>query len=448
LDAEYKNLFNGKWGCIMKLEINHWIMQGGNHMLRLRFIGKGIMATLLILSLIFFFWGPAGAKEPIKFGVSTAISGDAAAYGKPFLDAIQMMAHIFNEEGGIMGRPVKVIYYDDKGVPDAALEICKKLVYEDKVHTLQPGSTSGCIMTGMPVGKEAKVAMWGYGLAQDWLSQGEGMIWRCAAPDEVMIAALAQYAVKRLGVRTVAIMHLDTFYGETSKNVFVRWLSKLGGKVTKITTYTEGDRDFSSQFMTLASTKPDAVYLVAQGGAAAPALRQLRQFMGKEVKVLSDNNWFNPHVRKEAGDSANGIYYYVHPAVSVNPDPVVQKWLKECEKRLGTYHEIMGRALVGMAIMKEAITRAKTTAAIPVNKEIHKMKKFATAMGPFTYDPRDGEGIKTGMVVTPIAGENLTKDKVVFTYTIKDALYDHPPNYTKYFGKGYYDQLLKFHGLK
>jgi hypothetical protein len=101
-----------------------------------------------------------------------------------------------------------------------------------------------------------------------------------------------------------------------------------------------------------------------------------------------------------------------------------------------------------MAIMKEAITRAKTTEAVPVNKEIHKMKNFPTAMGPFTYDPRDGEGIKTGMVVTPKAGGDLTKDQVVFTHTIKDALYDRPPNYAKYFGKLYYDQLLKFHGLK
>ena len=64
-------------------------------MVLLRILRKGIMATLLIVSIIFFIWGPVGAAEPIKFGVSTAISGDAAAYGKPFLDAIQMMANIF-----------------------------------------------------------------------------------------------------------------------------------------------------------------------------------------------------------------------------------------------------------------------------------------------------------------------------------------------------------------
>jgi branched-chain amino acid transport system substrate-binding protein len=410
-----------------------------------RILGFAVIAFITTLTFVL---SPVSAAEPIKFGVSTAISGEAASYGKPFLDAILMMADIFNEEGGILGRPVKVIYYDDKGVPDHALEVSKKLVYEDKVHTLQPGSTSGCIMTGMPVGKDAKVAMWGYGLAKDWLLQSEGMIWRCAPPDEVMIAGLANYAVKKLNIKTVGIMYLDTFYGETSKNVFSRWFKKLGGKIVKATTYTEGDRDFSSQFMTLARAKPEAVYLVAQGGSAAPALRQCKQFMSKDTVILSDNNWSNPEIRKEAGDMANGIYYYTLPAVWINPDPFVQKWLSTSEKKLGEYHSIMARALVGMSVMKEAITRAKTTDALAIMKEVHRMKGFKTIMGPYNYDPRDGEGLKTGIVLVPRAGADLTKDELVYTSTLRDALYDKTINYEKYFGKDYRGMLLNHHGLK
>jgi branched-chain amino acid transport system substrate-binding protein len=243
-------------------------------------------------------------------------------------------------------------------------------------------------------------------------------------------------------------MHIDTFYGETSRSIFTKWFTKYGGKIAKVVTYTEGDRDFSSQFMTLAAAKPEAVYLVAQSGAAAPALRQLRQFMGKDVKVITDNNWGNPHVRKEAGDAANGIYYFGNPAAVINPDPVTQKWVKELQKKFGNYHEIMARAVVGMEIMKEAITRAKTTDAIPVMREIHKMKNVPTMIGPFTYDPRDGEGLRTGLVFTVTAGADMSQDKVVYTNTIKDAMYDKHPDYEKVFGKDYYEQLLSFHGLK
>ena len=403
---------------------------------------------LFLFSSFAFILTPTSAAEPIKFGVSTAISGEAASYGKPFLDAILMMADKYNEDGGVLDRPIKVVYYDDKGVPDSALEISKKLVYEDKVHTLQPGSTSGCIMTGMPVGKEGKVAMWGYGLAKDWLLASEGMIFRSAPPDEVMIAGLANFATKDLGVKTVGIMYLDTFYGETSKNVFTKWFEKLGGKISKVTTYTEGDRDFSSQFMTLAQSKPDAVFLVAQGGSAAPALRQCKQFMGSDIKILSDNNWSNPAIREEAGDVANGIYYYTVPAVLINPDPYVQKWLKACADKFGAYHSIMGRALVGMEVMKAAIANAGTTDVIPVMKEVHKMKGLPTVMGPYTYDPRDGEGVKTGIVCMPKAGADLTQDELVYTNTLTDALYEKTINYDRYFGKGYYEELLQYHGLK
>ena len=98
---------------------------------------------------------------------------------------------------------------------------------------LQPGSTSGCIMTGMPVGREGKVAVWGYALARDWLVEGQGLIWRAAAPDEVTISGLATFAAKELKVKNVAIMHLDTFYGETSRNIFTKWFTKSGGKVEK-----------------------------------------------------------------------------------------------------------------------------------------------------------------------------------------------------------------------
>ena len=168
----------------------------------------------------------------------------------------------------------------------------------------------------------------------------------------------------------------------------------------------------------------------------------------KDVKVITDNNWGNPHVRKEAGDTANGIYYFGNPASVINPDPVTQKWVKELQKKFGNYHEIMARAVVGMKVMKEAITRAKTTDAVPVMREIHKMKDFPTMIGPFTYDPRDGEGLRTGLVFMVTAGADMSQDKVVYTNTIKDAMYDKHPDYDKIFGKDYFDQLLSFHGLK
>lgn len=390
----------------------------------------------------------AQAKPPIKFGVVAAVSGEAASYSKPFLDAIQMIAEDFNKEGGIMGRPVQVVFYDDRGIPDAALQAAKKLVFDDKVHTLQPGSTSGAIFTAMPVGKDGKVAMWGYGLAKQWLVEGEGMIWRSAAPDQVMIGALARFAHEQQKLRNVGILHIDTFYGETSRDIFKQEFEALGGKVVKVVTYADGSRDFSSQLLTLAKEKLDSVFLVVQGGAMAPALRQVRQFIPRAWTVLADNNLYNPKVREESADLANGIYYYTHPMIIQNPDPLVQQWIGKLRQRLGTFHEIMARAIIGMTVMKAAIEKAGTTDAIPVMKQVHRMKNFPTPMGNFTYDPRDGEGLKSGVVLQVKAGGDMSKDQVIQTITVTRELYDKRIDYTKFFGPGYREELYAFHGVK
>jgi branched-chain amino acid transport system substrate-binding protein len=358
------------------------------------------------------------------------------------------MATIFNEQGGISGRRIEVIAYDDRGIPDQALQAAKRLVQSDRVHTLQPGSTSGCIFTAMPVGKEGKIAMWGYGLAEKWLVEGEGMIFRSAPPDQVMIPALAKFAYESKKLRNVGILHIDTFYGETAKEIFTDEFKKLGGAVPSITTYADGTRDFSSQLLTLGRAKIDGLFMVVQGGAIAPALRQIKSFLPPTVTLLSSNEFYAQANRTEAGDMANGVYYFMHPMIHQNADAEVQRWLGEMKKRLGITHEIFARAIVGMTVMKEAISRAGTTEAVAVMKQVHRLKNIPSPLGPFTYDPRDGEGLKSAVVLLAKGGADMGKDEVVFRSTSDRELYKQRVNYRRFFGDNYQKELYAFHGVK
>ncbi len=408
------------------------------------------LATLIGCALL---WSgvPADAGEvagPIKFGVATVLSGDGAAYGKPFLDAMNAMAAIYNEQGGILGRRVQVIAYDDRGIPDQALQVDKKLVESDHVDTLHPGGTSGCTLTGMPVGKAGRVAMWGDGLSEKWLVEGEGMIFRVVPPDQVMIRTLAKFAYESKKLRNVGIFHVDSFYGESAKDIFKAEVERVGGPVPIVATYSEGSRDFSSQLLTLARAKIDGLFLNMQGGAIAPAFRQIKTFLPPNLTLLHSNDVYSEAIRKETGDLINGVYYYLHPGIRQNPDPETQKWLNEMKKRLGYTHEIHIRVANGMQLMKEALSRAGTTEVIAVMKQVHRLKNFPTPMGPFTYDPRDGEGLKSGVVLLAKGGEDMSKDEIVFRSTADQELYKSRVNYKQFFGEGYDKELYAFHGVK
>ena len=165
--------------------------------------------------------------------------------------------------------------------------------------------------------------------------------------------------------------------------------------------------------------------MVIQGGAVAPALRQVKSFLPPTITVLVSNDVYSPAIRKEAGDSVNGVYYWIHPAIYQNTDPVVQKWLGEMQKRLGFYHEIMARGITGMLVMKDAISRAGTTDGIAVMKQVHRSKNIPTPLGQYTYDPRDGEGLKSAVVLHAKGGADLSKDEVVFKATMDGELYKH-----------------------
>lgn len=393
--------------------------------------------------------GAALAQEPIRFGVSTAVSGDAASYGKPFLDTIQYVADEFNKTGGVMGRKVQVIYYDDRGVPDQGLQAAKKLVFDDKVHVLQPGSTSGVILTAMPVGKDGKVAMWGYGLAKQWLIESEGAIFRSASPDQVMVSGLATFAHAQRKLRRVGILHIDNFYGESTRDVFKTAYEAIADntRIAAVASAAEGTRDFSSQLLTLSRAKLDGLVIIVTGSNFGPAFRQARQFLGKDVTLMADTQMADPKTRAEIQELAIGAYYASSPMTPLNPDPVTQRWVNDLRKRFGIYQEIMGRAVVGMTVMKEAIERAKSTDSVAIMKEVHKMRDFPTPAGMFTFDPRDGEALKTGVVIEATGGSDPTKDKVVFSTRTNEPIYKERIDYTRVFGAGYREQIYKLHNV-
>jgi branched-chain amino acid transport system substrate-binding protein len=386
------------------------------------------------------------AKDPaggvVKIGVSAALSGDAAVYSKPFVNTVVYMADRFNKEGGILGKKVEVVYYDDKGSPSTALDVVKKLVYDDKVSIIQPGSTSGAILTAMPVGKKERLIQFGYGLSDDYIKQGEGMIFRAAPTNQVLLGGLARYAAEELNLKTIGLIHLDSSFGENQRDVFTSIFQQYGGKILLSKAYQEGERDFNAIGSEVVAAKPDGIVIFAQAGSAAAGVKQLASIMPKTMKLLGHNEWANPTTRKLAGEAAARLDAYCSPvAVAINPDPKVQEWVKRIETDMKTpVVEEMMRGIVGMQIIKIAVEKAGSFDGLKVMREIHKLKDVDTVMGNFSYDIRDGEAIKDALIVKP-NNADPRGDTVIKRVRSDVALYPTPPNYATYFGANYYQEM-------
>jgi len=104
------------------------------------------LAAVLGLALTF---AAARAGEAIKIGFSTSLTGGLESFGKANLLAQQIWERKINSEGGLLGRPVQLVYYDDQSKPDTVPSIYAKLIDVDKVDLLM-GAATNLIVAAMP----------------------------------------------------------------------------------------------------------------------------------------------------------------------------------------------------------------------------------------------------------------------------------------------------------
>jgi len=99
---------------------------------------------------------PAQAADPIKIGLGMSLTGKLANNGKMSLVAMQIWEDDINAKGGLLGRPVKLVYYDDQSEPGQIPGIYSKLLDIDKVDLIVSGYASTQIAAAMPLAMERK----------------------------------------------------------------------------------------------------------------------------------------------------------------------------------------------------------------------------------------------------------------------------------------------------
>src|SRR5262249_23206956 len=121
---------------------------------------RGAVASFFAAAAVAMFLTPAKARaqsgEPIRIGFSMALTGPLAANGKQALLGMKIWEEEVNAKGGLIGRPVKLVYYDDQSNPSTVPGIYTKLLDVDKVDLVISGYATNMIAPAMPVVMQRK----------------------------------------------------------------------------------------------------------------------------------------------------------------------------------------------------------------------------------------------------------------------------------------------------
>ena len=372
------------------------------------------------------------AAEPITIGFGMALTGGLAAAGKTALLAMQIWQDDVNAKEGLLGRPVKLVYYDDQTNPPTVPGIYTKLLDVDKVDIIVSGYGTNMVAPAMPIAIQHDRLFLGlFGLAVNsefhypkyFSMLPTGPDPKHAFSDPFFKVAMA----KEPKPKTLAIVAADAEYPKNASEGARDTAKSLGLQIVYDKSYPPSTADYSPIVHAVQATNPEIVFVASYPPDSAGTLRaatelglKTRYFGGGMVGLQFTS------VKQQFGPKLNGVldYDWWIPAPTMQ-FPGIIEFLKKYQAKapdekidpLGWY--LPPFAYANLQVLGEAIEGAKSLDQTKLADYI-RSHAFNTIVGEISFG-KDGEWSKPRVLEVQfqdIQGTDLEQFRDTRTETI------------------------------
>ena len=173
----------------------------------------------------------AQSSEPIMLGVSGPLTGPNAQYGAQWKQGFDLALDEIHAAGGINGRKLAYIFEDSQSDPRQSVAIAQKFVADPKIVMELGDFSSPASMAASPIYQRAGLVQFGFTNSHPDFTKGGDFMWSTSVSQADEQPLLARYAVSHLGLKKLAILHLNTDWGRTSRDHFANAAKELGAEV-------------------------------------------------------------------------------------------------------------------------------------------------------------------------------------------------------------------------
>ena len=269
---------------------------------------------LLSLSLLFLSAVGAGAqsKEPVKIGLTAAVSGGSAASGEAIKRGLEIAIAEINAKGGVLsGRPLQLVVRDDEGQPAKGVTIARELVEREKVVAVFGGLHTPVALAQVAVWHELKtpyMGAWAAGTNITRNGQSPNYVFRVSANDDDADKFLTRYATDVLRKGKPGLLLENTSWGQSNETGLTKWLGEKGLKAVGVEKFNWGDPDMSPQLLRLKSAGADHVVLVANAPEGAQVVKS-RAKIGWEIPMVSHWGISGGRFPELTGELSDGVAF-------------------------------------------------------------------------------------------------------------------------------------------
>lgn len=343
------------------------------------------------------FSGFSWAQGPIKIGASLSLTGTYAALGQNQHRGYQLCAKHMNEKGGVLGRKIEFVLYDDQSQPATGIRLYEKLITQDKVDVVMGPYSSAITEAVANVNEKYKMPMVApMASTTSIFKKGRKFIFMVQSAAEVYLEGLIDMAAKR-GLKTVAIINEDTLFPKATVQGTIELAKKKGLQVVFVEGYPKGNTDFSAILTKVRAANPDVLGAATYFDDAVAITRQMKELNVNPkmygVTVGGDLPTFYQLLGKNA-EFVYGATQWEAELPYPGAKAFLESYTKDFPGRDLSYHSAGGYG--GCQVLVEAIKRAGSLDGEKIREQILKLD-INTVYGGFKVDA-DGFQISHKMV--------------------------------------------------
>lgn len=342
----------------------------------------------------------AFAADPIKIGSVLSVTGPAAFLGDPELKTLQLYIEKINKEGGVLGRQLQLVHYDDGTDASKANGFAKRLIDDDKVDIIVGGTVTGSTMSMIPLVEKAEIPFISLAGAVVIIEPVKKWVFKTPHTDR-MAAEKVFEDMKKRNLTKVALLSETSGFGASGKKETEAMAAKMGITLVANETYGPKDTDMTPQLTKIKNTAGvQAVFVFGLGQGPALVNKNYKQ-LGITLPLYHAHGVASEEFIKLSGPAAEGVRL---PAAALlvadklaanDPQKAVTTGYRKAyndrfKEDVSTFG---GHAYDGLMIAVEAFKRAGSTDKAKVRDAIEATKGYVGTGGKVNMSATDHMGL-------------------------------------------------------
>lgn len=340
--------------------------------------------------------GSAGEDGPIRIGAILGISGRFAFVGAPQQQALQLAQEQINADGGIAGRQVEFVIYDDEVDETKSVPLANRLISEDRVVAIIGPSITVPALAVQPVVERAKVPNITLTSKAIWEGKDNSFVFHTTPREEVEVKSTLAFIQRELSVSKIGVIYDRQPYGTGNLAYIKQFAPDFGLQVVAEEGIENNDTNADAQVQRARSAGAEAVILWVGDPAASSVAKAIQQ-AGWDVPVIGSSAIAGPRFPELAGPAGEGVYSN-STYDTANPPANQERFLEEFQARFGSAPtQFAGFAYDAAFALKNAIEKAGgKTDGESIRAGLIDMQPYEGVVATYDFEPDNHNGIPNG----------------------------------------------------